>query len=573
MNRDSTYKRFLAGLCMASVLSGCTLIPALETPKPPVAENWSPLAEANLNKDAALQAANIHWKAFFTDEEMQRLVETALANNRDLQVAALRVRQMREQFRIQRAELLPNVQVEAKGVRQRLASNISLPGATGSFINEYYTGQVGASWTIDLFGRIQSLTKSALEQYFATEEAQRAVQVTLIAEVANAYLQLQADREILRLTSETLETQLKSFDLIKARYDNGIATQLDVSQAQMPVETARVNKALYSRLVEQDKNALQVLLGLPTIDHLLTERQLDAVYIRDDLPVGLPSEVLLLRPDIRRAEHELRAANANIGAARGAFFPSISLVGGYGKSSPELSDLFSGGTIWSVAPTVTLPIFEGGALWANLKATEAGRDIAVAGYEKAVQNAFREVADELVAKATLDEQLNAQRAMVAASQKAYDVSFARYQQGIDNFLTTLDAQRTLYEAQQASIETRRMQLVNLVNLYKVLGGGQQLAEDDAADAVPPIKQEQSTVVVVEKPAEDAAGDASAQDASPTDAPAADVAPQVQETQPENPAPEGEGAVSPISTPAAEGASLDLIRVDGKLEQQRVVYGL
>lgn len=466
------------------LLSGCTLIPHYDRPELPVAQNWPVEAPAAAEgEQAATPAAAIAWQEFFRSPHLQEVIATAIEHNRDLRVAVLNVEAVRGNYQVQRASLLPNVTGDVDGSKQRISQNIPFQGGANSFVNEFYTAQIRASYGIDFFGRIRSMSRAAYQEFLATEEAQRAVQVSLVAETANAYLQLLADREILELTQKTLDAQQRSFELVGKRFENGITGKLEFSQARIPLETAKVNHALYTRLVQQDMNALTVLMGKENAELLLSEQRLGDVDLMQALPVGLPSDVLLLRPDIREAEHRLISANASIGAARAAFFPQITLTAGIGEASNELGDLFTGaaGPIWSFAPSVSLPIFQGGRNLANLLVTESQRDIAVAQYEKAIQVAFREVADELAARATLDQQVQAQASLVEAASDAYNTSQARYDQGIDSFLTVLDSQRAQYEAQQALIETQKQRLANTVNLYKVLGGG-QVSQETAAPA-------------------------------------------------------------------------------------------
>jgi len=319
------------------------------------------------------------------------------------------------------------------------------------------------------------MNERALEEYFATEEAQQSARIALIAETANAYLTYLADKKLLGITEDTLKSQQEAYDLIKKRYDLGTSSQLDLEQARTSVETARANRARYLRFVAQDRNALELLMGTAPDTAILDALTLDTVELADNLPVGLPSAVLLERPDIRQAEHSLKAANANIGAARAAFFPAISLTGSAGFASESLSDLFKSGSslAWSFIPSITLPIFEGGKNIANLDSATAGQKIAVAQYEKSIQTAFREVADELAARGTYTEQLAAQTALANATGNAYRISRARYDQGTDNYLSVLDSQRELYSAQQSEITVQQERLSNLVNLYKVLGGGKE----------------------------------------------------------------------------------------------------
>lgn len=460
-------------LLTATLLSGCTMIPHFERPEPPVAKEW-PIQTEQAGKEVTVPAASIAWQEFFKSPALQKAITTALEHNRDLRVAALNVEAARARYGIQRSNLLPDITGDLEGNKQRISQNVPVDNSTNSFINEFYTAEVSLSYGLDFFGRLRSLSRAAQEEFLATEEARKAIQVSLIAETANAWLQLQADRAILRLTEDTFTAQQRSFDLIQARFDKGVSSSLELAQARIPLETARVDHALYTRLVEQDKNALTVLLGTHNAEVLMEEFPLEKVELMESLPVGLPSEVLLLRPDIRQSEHELLAANANIGAARAAFFPSISLTASIGEASGELDDLFTSaaGSIWSFSPKVSIPIFQGGLNFSNLFLSKANRDIAVARYEKAIQTAFREVADELAARATLGQQLQAQTQLVEASQSAYDSSRARYDQGVDSFLGVLDAQRSLYSALQQKIEIEKQRLTNLVNLYKVLGGGQ-----------------------------------------------------------------------------------------------------
>lgn len=461
-------------LLAATLLSGCTMIPHFKRPAPPVAEEWPFPVEQAEGQETSIPAASIAWQEFFKSSALQTAITTALEHNRDLRIAALNVEAARAQYGIQRSNLFPSITGDLEGTKQRVSQNVPINNGSTSFINEYYTAEVSLSYGLDFFGRLRSLSRAAQEEFLATEEARKAIQVSLIAETANAWLQLQADRAILRLTRDTFDAQRRSFELIQARFEKGVSSSLELAQARIPLETARVNYALYSRLVEQDKNALAVLLGTHNAEALMEDIPLENVELMETLPIGLPSEVLLLRPDIRQAEHELLAANANIGAARAAFFPSISLTASIGEASGELDDLFtsSAGSIWSFMPRVSIPIFQGGRNFSNLFLSQANRDIAVAQYEKAIQTAFREVADELAARATLGQQLKAQTQLVEASQSAYDSSRARYDQGVDSFLAVLDAQRSLYSAQQQRIEIEKQRLTNLVNLYKVLGGGQ-----------------------------------------------------------------------------------------------------
>lgn len=448
------------------------MIPDYMRPDLPVLNIW-PTGSAYGADEAAIQDAKlVGWQEFFRSPNLQAIIQTALDNNRDLRIAALNVEAARSIYQIQRADLLPTVSTGVGSIRQRSVSNIAGFGESEVTYTQYSASVGVTAYELDLFGRVRSLNRSALEQYFATEEATRAARIALIAEVANAYLALLADRKLLALTEETLATQNESFELISRSFEYGIGSALDVAQAKTAVESARANLSQYQRLVAQDKNALTLLIGTEPDPQLLEGEALDDVALIDDLPVGLPSQVLLQRPDVLQAEHELKSANANIGAARANFFPTISLTGAYGRSSSELSNLFSGGgETWNFAPQITLPIFTGGFNLATLRNARVNQEISVATYERTVQTAFREVADELAARGTYTEQLNAQNALVEAAQRSYDLSDARYRQGIDSHLVRLDAQRELYSAQSGAILIQQQRLSNLVTLYKALGGG------------------------------------------------------------------------------------------------------
>jgi multidrug efflux system outer membrane protein len=457
------------------LLSGCSMAPEYARPAAPVAAAWpaglaydmAPQGDA-----AAVAASKVKWQEFFTSPDLQKLISTALENNRDLRVAALNIEAARAAYRIQRSDRLPKLDGQAQISRTGVPENAS-PTGSDTIESQYSVGLGVTAFELDLFGRVKSLSDAALEQYLATTEAEKTARISLIAEVSNTYLQLLADQKLLKLTEDTLKAQQQSFDLIQKSFDSGIGSQLDVSRARTQVETARANRAQYLRLIEQDKNALALLLGKP-VDGVLTGAEtLDDIKIASTLPSGLPSDVLLDRPDVRAAEHVLKAQNAEIGAARAAFFPRITLTGSAGLASASLSDLFKSGsaTAWSFMPQATLPIFNAGENIANLDAAKAQHDIAVAQYEKSIQTAFREVADELAARGTLSEQLSAQHDLVQANQDAYTLSEARYNHGIDSYLSVLDTQRELYAAQQGEISVQRQMLSNLVTLYKVLGGG------------------------------------------------------------------------------------------------------
>ena len=474
-------RRSLLSLAVASILlGGCSLIPDYQRPASPVDSLWP--SEAG-GAQTATAAADLDWRAFFKDPALQGLIDTALANNRDLRVAALNVQAYAAQRQIQRSALFPSVTADSGATRQRLPGSLSSSGEPS--ISSQYSATVGASWELDLFGRLRSLDEQALQQYFATEEARRATQIALVASVANAWLTLQADQELLQLTQDTLKTYQQSFALTQRSYDVGVADALALAQARSAVESAQVSLAQYSRQVAQDRNALVVLLGSGKAGGLPAGQPLDDDLLLE-VPAGLPSDLLQRRPDLRQAEHSLKAANANIGAARAAFFPSISLTANAGSLSPDLAGLFDAGSgSWLFQPSISLPIFNAGKLRASLDYAELQKDIQVASYEKAIQTAFQEVADGLAARATYQQQLDAQRALVKTNEEYYRLAERRYRTGVDSYLTLLDAQRQLFSVRQQLIGDRLAQLTSEVELYKALGGGwreqSQLASAPAQD--------------------------------------------------------------------------------------------
>lgn len=454
----------------AFILGGCSLIPEYRQPEAPVAAQY-PKGDAFSPAEAANRAAAEQgWRQFFHDPALQQLIQVSLENNRDLRVAALNIDAYRAQFRIQRADLFPAIGVDASGTRQRVPARLSQTGESG--ISSSYSVALGASaYELDLFGRVRSLSEQALETYFASEEARRSTQISLVANVANAYLTWQADKELLKLTQDTLATYEESFRLTSRSNEVGVSSSLDLAQSRTAVENARVQLSRYQRQVAQDMNNLVLLLGTSLPMNLPPAQPLSADLL-NTVPAGLPSDLLQRRPDILQAEHNLKAANANIGAARAAFFPSISLTASAGTGSPDLSGLFDAGSgTWLFQPSINLPIFNAGALRASLDYSKIQKDINVANYEGAIQTAFREVSDGLTARKTYNEQLQAQRDFVASNQEYYRLAERRYRIGIDSNLTFLDSQRSLFSAQQALITDRLAQLTSEVNLYRALGGG------------------------------------------------------------------------------------------------------
>ncbi|MGE0827892.1 MAG: efflux transporter outer membrane subunit [Hyphomonadaceae bacterium] len=456
-----------AAWAAALLVSACAVLePHYERPGLPVPNQW-PDSAATL---PAGSTALPEWRAFFTDQKLQTLIGMALEENRDLRVAALNIERARSQYRIQRAQSLPAIDAVATGQID------SLTIAGDEAIERQYSAGAGVTaFELDLFGRVRGLNRAALQTYLATADARDSVQISLIAEAATAYLTYAGDLELLRLAQDTLTAQQQSLDLTRQRFEAGASSQLDLNRAQTIVETARADVARYTAQTARDENALALLIGAP-VPTDLRPTTIDAVaFGAAELPAGLPSEVLLNRPDIRESEHLLRAANADIGAARAAFFPSVTISAFGGETDPRFENLFQGSAneIWSFTPQINIPIFRGGALLAGLGVANADRDIAVAQYERAIQAAFREVADALATRAAIDDELAARQALTEAAGGSYTLSEARYREGIDNYLSLLDAQRELYAAQQGLVSARVAQATSLVTLYKALGGGER----------------------------------------------------------------------------------------------------
>jgi len=460
-------------LMLGAVLlfGGCSLAPEYRQPAAPVPETWpaGPAYDNAQDTSGAPVPAHLPWRSFFADKRLVQVIETALENNRDLRIAALNVQRARAIYGIQRAALYPAVDATATGSKERLPADLSSSGDATT--QERYEVNLGiAAWEIDFFGRLRSLRDQALEAYLATEEARRSAQILLVSEVAKAYLAMAADTENLELASTTLETQQESHFIVKRRYEVGIATELDLRRSQTQVDTARRDVALYTQFVAQDRNALELLTGTPVPAALLPP-ELSVLEPAGEISAGISSEVLLTRPDIQAAEHRLKGANANIGAARAALFPRVSLTTAIGTASAELSGLFdSGSETWLFAPRAVLPIFDA-RLWSALEVTKAEQALAVAQYENAIQTAFREVADALAVRGTVEEQVAAQQSVVAANEETYRLSLKRYDKGLDSYLGVLDAQRSLYLAQRVLVALVLQQQVNRAQLYAVLGGG------------------------------------------------------------------------------------------------------
>ncbi len=459
---------FLPLVAAAVLAGGCTLAPKYARPGLAVPGQF-PAGSAGAETAAAPAAANLAWPEFFIDEKLRQIVALAATNNRDLRLATLNVERARALYGIQRGALYPTVQATAGGSRAGMPADLSSSGSR--ITSERYDVNLGtAAWEIDLFGRIRSLKNRALQEYLGTEQARRGAQILLVASVANAYLALAADRESLALAQTTLVAQQDSFNLIRRRNELGLLPEVDLYRAQTQVESARRDVARFSQRVALDKNALDLLAGAPVPEELLPANWTDVVPPRE-ISAGLPSEVLLRRPDVLQAESQLKAAHADIGAARAALFPRISLTAAFGTASGELSGLFqSGSDAWTFAPAATLPIFDTRS-WSALKVTRVQREIAVTQYEKTLQTAFKEVADALAVRETVGQQVAAQEALVQAVAETYRLSRSRYDKGLDSYLGVLDAQRSLFAARQALVLLKLEQLADEVKLYAALGGG------------------------------------------------------------------------------------------------------
>jgi multidrug efflux system outer membrane protein len=483
MRRDACLRRAsyqgkrsggVALVAVAALIAGCSLQPVYERPGLPVAtryptgDAYKPSSDGPGGK--TLPAVDIGWRDFFTDPRLQRLVEIGLANNRDLRVAALTVAQTQAQYRIQRSAQFPQIGGFADSSALRTPTSIS-PTGRANLTHDYSVG-VSAAWEIDFFGRLRSLSDQALQQYFATAQARKAAEILLVSEIADQYLTLLSYDEFLAVTQRTLDTAQASYKLTVLQFQNGVGTELSVRQSESVVEQARANYSAQVRGRAQAENALVLLLGQPLPADLPPPVPLNDQTILADIPADLPSDLLTRRPDIMQAEATLRGANANIGAARAAFFPTISLTGDLGTASSALAGLFKAGSLaWSFLPSITMPIFEAGRLQANLDVATVQKDINVAQYEKTIQTAFREVADGLAARGTYDDQVASLERYTEAEQRSLDLSDMRFRNGVDTYLTVLTAQTALYSAQLSLVSARVARLTNLVDLYRGLGGG------------------------------------------------------------------------------------------------------
>ncbi|ANN80303.1 efflux transporter outer membrane subunit [Bordetella flabilis] len=490
MNALVSIRRTALGTAMTAALAGCSLAPTYERPAAPIQADWpeqpkivysgyDKASTAGTQPAAALSgasdvaAADIGWREFFRDPRLQALVALSLQNNRDLRVAVQRVEVARGQWGQQRGQLWPAIGAGVQGTRQRLPRDLRPGGPDSQSISSQYQAGLGlTTFEIDLFGRLRSLSEAAYQQFLATEQAQRSVQISLVGEVAQAYLNLRAAEVQLDLTRKTLDSRQESYDLVKRRFDGGVASELDLNQSKSLLDSASADLAQLARTQSQALNALVLLVGTPLPADLPPPAPFDNAQVLASIPTGLPSALLERRPDILAAENSLRAANANIGAARAAFFPTISLTGLFGVASPSLSDLFKGGNgYWSFSPSITTPIFAGGSIRAGLEVARAQERIAVAQYEQSIQQAFQEVSDALAGEATYGAQVQSLRALEASSARTLELSNLRYSGGVDSYLQVQSAQVDYFDAQLALVQTGLASLLNRVQLYKALGGG------------------------------------------------------------------------------------------------------
>ncbi|MBY4897740.1 efflux transporter outer membrane subunit [Cupriavidus sp. AU9028] len=470
-------KTLTAVLLLAGVLSGCTLAPRYERPGAPVSTSFPAAPEgygqAEPKSGETRRATEIGWREFFTDPRLQAMIATALENNRDLRTAALRIEEARAQYQVTRADLLPTVNATGGYTRQQISGAAS-PVGTGYIAEYWQAGGAVTSYELDFFGRVRSLSNAALSQYFATEEAQRAAHISLVSEVAKAYLAERSYDEQYVIAQNTLKTREESLQLARQRFEAGATSALDLRDNESLVAQARVSAAELARLRAQARNALELLVGTPlaSIPNLPPAPMLSEERLISDIPPGLPSDLLEQRPDIRQAEQALLAANANIGAARAAFFPRITLTGSVSSMSRDFSGLFEAGTkAWAFTPQLVLPIFDFGRNMSNLDLAHVRKNIQIANYERTIQTAFREVADALVARGTLEEQVAGQEQVREAETQRFELANLRFRSGITGQLELLDAQRQLFTAEQALIQARQLRLNNAIDLYRALGGG------------------------------------------------------------------------------------------------------
>lgn len=464
------FKKTISIALASTLFSGCfSLKPKLEPLDSKVIPlEWNNPVDTRTQED--LTQIKPSWEDFVQNDTLKKVVDLAIKNNKDLKIALLNIQSARATYRVTKADSFPNVNANGDVSHAR-----NINSSNGTTTSHNYSANISASYEIDLFGKIQSLNESALQSYLSTQFAANTVKVTLISETINAWLTLATHNEQLKLSTQTVENLQKAYELTQKKFAAGVISQADVLDASASLKEAQINVISYNTMIKQDKNALELLIAQPLNDELLPKEYENCLMI---VKAGISSKVLLTRPDIMEAEHNLKAKNANIGAARAAFFPSISLTANTGIASKSLSSLFDGGAqnVWSFSPNITLPIFNGGQNSANLDYTYAQRDIALNQYEKTIQTAFKEVNDALATRATINEQINKQKELVTAVSKSYDLALGAYKVGTGSYLNVLISQRTLYSAQQNLINKYQEDLTNRVSLYSTLGGNEKVEE-------------------------------------------------------------------------------------------------
>ncbi len=481
--------QWLLSGCVVAILTGCNLAPDYKRPESPVSAQWPDMPRVTYDQNASMSTlsqqpasavaaedrsgADIGWRTVFMDPRLQALIQTGLDNNRDLRIAVARVDQARAQYGVQRGALFPQIGAGIQGSRQRTPADLAMVGAdAGVLSGQAQAGIALTSFEIDLFGRLRNLSEAAWQNYLASEESARTVQLSVVSEIANAYFRLRSADDLLVLVEQTLKSRKDSLDLVTRRFEAGVASELDVNQAKTLLDAASADLASFSRQRAQALNLLVLLIGQPLPDNLPEPAPFVREQVLTGIPVGLPSDLIARRPDIRGAENALLAANANIGAARAAFFPTISLTGAFGTASQSLGGLFkAGSTAWTFTPALNVPIFSGGSLQSQLDFANASNQAAIAQYERTIQRAFREVADALAGEATFTSQIDAALAQQVAAGKTLNLSNLRYAAGIDSYLQVQTAQVEYFTAQKLLVQARYNALANRVEFYKALGGG------------------------------------------------------------------------------------------------------
>lgn len=463
-------------LSMFFIISACSFIPQYSKPDAPIPKDFpKDGVYSNIDYDNTTQISELKWQEFFTDPKMKRVIEMALKNNRDLRLAILNMEAARMMYGIKRAEIYPSIYGSAGASKSRVSDDFSPTGK--GYEKEQYNLNLGlAEWEIDFFGRIRSMKESALEQFFASRENRRAAQIAIISEVSRCFLSLASDMENYRIVSELYNTVLQNYKMVEEQYRVGLATEIDLNRAKIALDSVKVSLANLEQVIEKGKNALNLVVGMKVEKELLPDGLFSIVPIREFSP-NITSDVLLNRPDIMAAEHQLRAANANIGAARAAIFPRISLLAGVGVASSDLNGLFNAGSrVWNFGSNVSMPIFDA-RVWQEYELSKIQKELYITQYEKAIQTAFREVMDTLAVRATVENQLNAQKELMNSLQRNYDLANQMFNQGVENYFTVLDATKNLLQAKQTLTNLEYLKMLNKVQMYTVLGGGGDYDEE------------------------------------------------------------------------------------------------